>query len=214
MDRISKLCAYLDACKSFADVGCDHGYCTEYMLKNGLCESAVISDISEKCLKKAENLLSEYITAGKVRPVCGYGLDGIDFDTEQVLIAGMGGEEIVSILKASFVPKKFVLQPMKNCRAVREYLLSQGAGITVDEAFESGSKFYFVIKGVRSGKKTEYTDIRLDYGLSSAGADMQKYLKSELDKKLGYLKRELSEKSRAEIEAQVEKIRRLLKYES
>lgn len=214
MDRINKLCAYLDACKSFADVGCDHGYCTEYMLRNGLCESAVISDISEKCLKKAENLLSEYITAGKVRSVCSYGLDGIDFDIEQILIAGMGGEEILNILKASFIPKKFVLQPMKNCRAVREYLLSQGACITVDEAFESGGKFYFVIKGVRSGKKTEYTDIRLDYGLSADGADMQKYLKSELNKKLGYLKRELSEKSRAEIEVQVEKIRRLLKYES
>ena len=48
MDRIKKLCTYLQPCNIFADVACDHGYCAEYMLKNGLCERAVISDISEK----------------------------------------------------------------------------------------------------------------------------------------------------------------------
>ena len=39
--RIETLCSLLTAAKSFADVGCDHGYCTEYMLKSGLCEKAV-----------------------------------------------------------------------------------------------------------------------------------------------------------------------------
>ena len=213
MDRIKKLCTYLESCKSFADVGCDHGYCTNYMLKNNLCERAIISDISEKCLEKAKTLLKDYIGKGQVLPVCCSGLDEIDNGVEQVLIAGMGGEEIVSILKNSFIPEKFVFQPMKNCRAVREYLLSQGAEITLDEPFESGGKFYFVIKGRRAGNKTEYTDIQLDYGLSTDSADCQKYLKTELSKKLGYLQRELGEEARSEIDAQAEKIRRLIKNE-
>ena len=58
MDRISILCSFLDKCTSFADVACDHAYCAEYMLKNNLCESAFVSDISEKSLSKARKLLS------------------------------------------------------------------------------------------------------------------------------------------------------------
>ena len=65
MDRIEKLCSYLSPCKTFADVGCDHGYCTLYALKNGLCESAVVSDISEKCLDKARVLLDKFVRAAR-----------------------------------------------------------------------------------------------------------------------------------------------------
>ena len=57
MDRIERLCAFLDKCATFADVACDHGYCAKYMLDNGLCERAVISDISEKSMSKARTLL-------------------------------------------------------------------------------------------------------------------------------------------------------------
>ena len=55
--RIDTLCSLLKEAETFADVGCDHGYCSEYMLKNGLCENVVFSDISKGSLKKAEILL-------------------------------------------------------------------------------------------------------------------------------------------------------------
>ena len=32
--RIKTLCSLLEDTDVFADVGCDHGYCTEYMLAN------------------------------------------------------------------------------------------------------------------------------------------------------------------------------------
>ena len=44
--RIRTLCGELLSCKSFADVGCDHGYCTQYMLERELCGSAVFSEES------------------------------------------------------------------------------------------------------------------------------------------------------------------------
>ena len=33
-ERIRILCSHLTPAETFADVGCDHGYCTEYMLKS------------------------------------------------------------------------------------------------------------------------------------------------------------------------------------
>ena len=50
--RIDMLCSLLERANTFADVGCDHGYCSEYMLKNGLCERAILSDISKGSLQK------------------------------------------------------------------------------------------------------------------------------------------------------------------
>ena len=76
--RISAICSYLPKARVFADVGCDHGYCTEYMLKNGLCDRAYISDISKGSLQKAEKLLSRFIEEGVCIPVCADGLCGIN----------------------------------------------------------------------------------------------------------------------------------------
>ena len=214
MDRIDKLCSYLDKCTTFADVGCDHGYCTRYMLENGLCATAVISDISAKCLQKAETLLSGYIRSGVVKSVCCNGLDGINEDTEQVLIAGMGGEEIVSIFKNSFIPRSFVLQPMKNIRAVREYLLSNGAALSVDEPFESNGKFYFVIKGKRCGNSSIYGGQQLEFGLNLSSEITKKYIKSELTKKRAYLERNLKADTRLKIEEEIRFMEGILENES
>ena len=84
--RLDAVCAELSACGLFADVGCDHGYCTLYMLERGLCRGAVISDISAKSLKKAETLLAAYIEAGRVRSAAAAGLDKTDPSAELVLI--------------------------------------------------------------------------------------------------------------------------------
>lgn len=188
MDRIAQLCAFLDPCESFADIGCDHGYCTQYMLKAALCRRAVIADISPKCLQKAERLLSRYIKSGECRSVCCDGLDGVE-PCEQVLVAGMGGEEITAILRRCDLPPKFVLQPMRNARTLREFLLSRGAEILRDTVFESGGKFYTVIKGRACGRPTVYGEAELEFGGEYAAPEVQKFLRHEYEKKSEYLKR-------------------------
>ncbi|MCH5147942.1 MAG: SAM-dependent methyltransferase [Clostridiales bacterium] len=214
MDRIYKLCAYLDPCESFADIGCDHGYCTRYMLENNMCKSTVISDISEKCLEKAKKLLSAYISQNRVKAVCCNGLSQIDENTEQVLIAGMGGEEIIAILKNAFIPKSFVLQPMKNVRLVREYLISCGAEISTDEYFESGGKFYSVIKGKKEGKTPDYAAVTLEFGINLTCEGTRGYIARELDKKRGYLERNLGKKAREDILRQIKFMEEVLASEN
>ncbi len=201
--RIEKLCGFLSPCKSFADVGCDHGYCTKYMLERGLCERAVIADISPKCLQKATRLLKKYIDCGCLEAVCCDGLDGVGA-CEQALIAGMGGEEIAAILKRGYIPEKFVLQPMRNSRTLRQFLVGNGAEITRDTVIESGGKFYTVIKGVAGGNAAEYNEAELEYGKELKTPAVREYLKRELLKKREYLAR-IPQKSRGErLEKEVE----------
>ena len=167
--RIDTLCSLLKKTDVFADVGCDHGYCTEYMLKNGLCERAIFSDVSRGSLAKAEKLLREYVQSGKATGVLGDGFFGVPSDVGEVLIAGMGGVEMISILsdaRYGFLPKYFVLQPMHDSEKLRKYLLDHGAYILRDDTFQDG-KYYDVIVGRRleEGEAPQvYTAAQLEFG--------------------------------------------------
>lgn len=213
MDRIKKLCGYLTPCGTFADVGCDHGYCAEYMLKNSLCERAVISDISGQCLAKAEKLLQGYIKSGKCTPVCCFGLEKIDPSTDLTLIAGMGGEEIISVLGAAYIPSCFVLQPMKNVSELRRFLISRGACITRDDVFFSGGKYYFVLCGKSTGGTYGYTPAQLLFGRGDISGDLGGYLKEELKKKTGYLNNTMNEQSRKKLTGEISFIQGVLSGE-
>ncbi len=215
MDRISILCSYLEPCKTFADVACDHGYCAEYMLKNNLCESAVIADISSKSLEKAKTLLSGYISSGRCRAVCCDGLKGIDGSVGCVMIAGIGGDEIIKILSDGFIPQSFVFQPMKNHSALRKFLVGRGCKLTADDVFTDGKNYYFLIKGVRDGNNESYTEAALKYGKDSLGNPVfRQYLQTEIDKKKGYLQREMSRESRCIIEDEIKYMQGVLSGEN
>lgn len=170
--RIDTLCSLLTKVNTFADVGCDHGYCSEYMLKNELCEKAILSDVSKGSLAKAEALLAPYIRAGKAVSVLGDGFFGVPNDVDEVLIAGMGGSEIISILsdrKHGFMPKRFVFQPMHDAEKLRRYIHENGGYIEKDYTFQD-VKFYDVIVGGRREcigqgcDETPYTDAEYEFG--------------------------------------------------
>ena len=205
--RLSVLCGELEACTLFADVGCDHGYCTEYMLKNGLCRRAQISDISAESLKKAEDLLASYIERGDAVAIVCAGLEKIDRSTDLVLIAGMGGEEIVKILEEGFLPEKLLLQPMKNADKVRAFLLSKGYGICRDYTFFAEGKFYDVIKACK-GAPSAYTEDMILFGgdnLISPRADFLKKLEKEI--RLNELWLQEAKEGRENILARLRKLR-------
>ena len=202
MERISYICSKLDECRVFADVGCDHGYCAQYMLKNNLCDRVIISDISAKSLLKAERALAKYAAEGRVTSICCDGLYQGEV-ADQVLIAGMGGEEIVKILKQGYIPESFVFQPMKNAELVREFLIENGCCLTEDDIFKSGKYYYFIIKGRKSSsskKISAYGKGEIAFGRNSLkNPVLKEFLEEEIAKLESYLSRPVSEESRAEL---------------
>lgn len=220
--RIDTLCLLLRPAKVFADVGCDHGYCSEYMLKNGLCEYAILSDVSKGSLAKAEKLLAPYIRGGKAESVLGDGFYGVPNTVDEVLIAGMGGSEIVHILsheKHGFMPKRFVFQPMHDSEKLRRYLLENGGYIERDYTFEDG-KYYEVIVGGRvesAGQVRDYTDAELEFGKDNL-LEMPKAFTDRLKKLIANTKRylqqpSLQEESKRELEKKLERLQGVLRGE-
>ena len=144
-ERLTIIYKEIPKCEIFADIGCDHGYIAKAMLDGGKADKVIVSDISEKCLNKARKLLKYYIENGRAESVVSDGFDRIS-KCSVALIAGMGGEEIISIMeKAEILPEKLIIQPMKNCDKARYLAVELGYKIEKDFVFKAGGKFYDLI---------------------------------------------------------------------
>ncbi len=198
--RQRTVCSHIPRVKTFADVGCDHGYMAKFALDNGLCDFAYLTDVSRGSLSKAEQLLKRQIAEGRAQAFCCDGMNALPQIPDCALIAGMGGEEIVKILSERLLPRYLVLQPMKNAEKVREFLLSNGHKITADYTFEDG-KFYDMIVSERG--EDCYTLLQIRFGRDNLSHPSQAFVK-RLNKEGGELRVRLtndalSEKSRQEL---------------
>ena len=174
-------------------------------------------------MAKAEKLLAAYIRSGKAESVLGDGFFGVPSDTDEVLIAGMGGSEIVSILsdkKYGFMPLRFVFQPMHDTEKLRRYIHENGGHIDRDFTFADG-KYYEVITGGRneSGEFDDqgYTAAEYEFGrenlqrLGEAFVQRTEKLIKNIER---YLQDPaLQEESRAQLEGKRERLKGVLRGE-
>lgn len=181
--RLQRIFDLIEPTQSFADVGCDHGFIAKSVIESGKSKRVTISDLSLPSLQKAEKLLKKHILSGEVTSVCCDGLKGVCPDTQTVLIAGMGGEEIIKILTESpFLPPVLILQPMKNVDKVRKKLFELGYGITRDFIFFT-KRYYNVIVAKMGQKVMPYNEFEFIFGrdnLSNRTEDFKNYLKREI----------------------------------
>ena len=80
-----------------ADIGTDHGYLPVYLLQRGRIASAIAADIGRAPLDHARRTAEQYGVECGLRFLCCDGLCGISpEDADTVVIAGMGGETIMT----------------------------------------------------------------------------------------------------------------------
>ncbi len=180
--RLEIIFSAIPECEVFADVGCDHGYIASAVIKSGKCKRAIVSDISAKCLKKAQELLKEEIDKGVVSAVVSNGFEKV-FGADCALIAGMGGMEIISIIKnAKEPPENLVLQPMKNAPELRSFLVEKGYAFVSDRVFFAEDKYYQLMV-VKKGNDS-LSDDEIKFGrdnLKERGQDFLEMIKKAID---------------------------------
>ncbi len=146
-----------------ADVGTDHGYLPVYLSCKNKISFALASDIARGPLARAEENIANADMCGKIRTLLAPGLEGAEnFEPTDIVIAGMGGEMIVSILdKAAFVRKgdiHLILQPMTKQEFLREYLCAEGFEFLREDLVCERQRIYQLILCRYTGKA---------YGLSA-----------------------------------------------
>ena len=203
-----------------ADIGTDHGFLPVYLVKQGRCCRAYACDINEKPLDKAKFLISRHGVSDKIEARLTNGLSGLEgTDVDTVIIAGMGGELIATILEngKTLVKKSGVtllLQPMTRPESLREYLAENGFEITEEHGVKSGKFIYSVIKCVYTGipqPKTLFHNYVGGLGKSDR-TESADYLKRTLDiikKKTAGLEMSSKESEREQLPAHRQLIQQL-----
>ncbi len=209
-DRLSKIFELLPTADVFADIGCDHGYMAKAMLESGKAKRVIISDISAKCLQKAQTLLREEIASGRAESVVSNGFEKIG-ECDLALIAGMGGEEISDIISsAKILPKSLVLQPMKNPEKVRVKAVSLGYKIEIDFVFKSGGKFYDIMLLTKG--EDSLTEEEIEFGRTNIMERPEAFvemLKIKLSKLSEYIGQEgLKEQDKLQMRFLMEKLKK------
>ena len=125
--RLSVLVKWIDENAFVADVGTDHGHIPAYLAQNRLAGRIIASDISAASLEAARRTAT---AAGVTNSISFHVTPGLDnmanAGLDHIIIAGMGGETIISILKnASWVSKsniKLILQPQSKVDLLFKFL--------------------------------------------------------------------------------------------
>ena len=150
--RLLTLCELVENGSRVADIGCDHGLLSIYLIKTGKASSVVACDINEGPLQTASRNIKRYGCDG-ISLRLGDGLSKVEpNEVDAVIIAGMGGELIAEIIeKAPFLRSKdytLFLQPMSSAYDLRKYL--------AEHAFE-------IIKEVAVRDKRLYTVLQVRF---------------------------------------------------
>ena len=99
-DRLAACCRFVHPGDRVADVGCDHGYLTAYLLEACPRMTALACDVSAPSLDKARRLMERRHLTQRVRFAVADGLAAIDAPVDAIVLAGMGAETILSIVRA------------------------------------------------------------------------------------------------------------------
>jgi tRNA (adenine22-N1)-methyltransferase len=135
------------------DVGTDHAMLPISLVLSGKINRAVASDINGGPVAAAERNVSRNGLSDKITVIKTDGLTGLEkFEPTDIVIAGMGGEMIISILssKAAEWSKRegirFILQPMTRQSLLRRFLAEDGYLTEYNSlAEDTGGRIYEII---------------------------------------------------------------------
>lgn len=161
-----------------ADVGTDHGIIPVFLCQRGKNAPIYAADINPDPLRHAAETAAEHGVSDKISLVLCDGLAALSGeDISCVIIAGMGGETVISILQAALwtrLPgKTLVLQPMTKAPELRRWLYENGYRVVSEELVEDG-KLYELFS-VTGGQDEPYSMAELYTGHTALIAGHELY---------------------------------------
>lgn len=141
-----------------ADVGCDHGFLSIYLVEQGICPRVIASDVRKEPLSAARAHVAERGLSTYIETRLSDGLMEYHPGEAQTMVcAGMGGRLMQRILQQSMETargfRELILQPQSELEQFRVFLREQGFFTTDENILEEDGKYYFLFR-VRPGTET------------------------------------------------------------
>ena len=181
-----------------ADIGTDHAYVPIELVQENIVVSAVAGDVKAGPCQAAKEHVEELGLEQKISVRLGNGLDVLSPDeVDVVVIAGMGGKNIVEILNnrcdVTSSLKRLILQPMVTAASVRRWLHANGWCIIDEMLVLDEGKLYEIIVA-EQGESPAYEPVMYEIG-QKLWDDKSPYLIMHVDQLIALTKRILQEMS-------------------
>lgn len=134
-----------------ADVGCDHGFLSIYLVQKGISPRVLAMDLRSGPLGAAREHIETCGLGAYIETRLSDGMQKLAVgEADSVVCAGMGGRLMERILtegmeKAGSV-KELILQPQSEIGEFRAFLRRAGFVILAEDAVYEEGKYYFAIK--------------------------------------------------------------------
>ncbi len=168
-----------------ADVGCDHGYVSIFLVQSGIAKRAIAMDVRKGPLAGAQRNIRDYGLEYAIETRLSDGLKGLsEGETGGLVIAGMGGKLMIRILQEGdpvrLGIRKAILQPQSDIDEFRAYIRNSGFHILDEKIIYDEGKYYFPMKVSfeknavttdDSGKEYDYLQEAMGALISGSGCD-------------------------------------------
>ena len=155
--------------ETLADIGCDHGYLSVWLVREGTVNRAIATDIGTGPLMRAEESIRFFHQQERIVTRLSDGMDAlIPGEADRIVIAGMGGILMSDILARgeAFVRSagQLVLQPQSDPQLVRKTVHALGFRITDEKTCFEDGKYYLAFSCEPGAEETAYTETEYRYG--------------------------------------------------
>ncbi|WP_077308618.1 tRNA (adenine(22)-N(1))-methyltransferase [Terribacillus halophilus] len=157
-ERLTAVAAHLPKSAHFVDVGSDHAYLPCYVCLQDPSSHAIAGEINDGPYKSAEKQVKLQGLTDRIEVRKGDGLAVVQpNEVKQVVIAGMGGPLIASILEQGKNKlgqvEQLIVQPNIDARVLRKWFLANGFVLQTEQILEEAGHIYEVLVAVREGKE-------------------------------------------------------------
>ena len=196
-----------------ADVGSDHGKLMIALFKSGKLTKGYAIENKKGPYQRLVRALEKEDLLDKIIPLYSDGIEDLPIDVKHIVLAGMGGDLIINILKKHPEKLKLVTTLVVDAHGaigkVREEISKMGFAIAEEKMVKEDDKYYEIIKFIKADIAS-YSEEDLEFGpilrVEKSATFKEKYIHriEEIDILLGKslpdarIKELLNEKSRIE----------------
>lgn len=184
--RLRRVAANVQSGGVVADVGCDHGFTSIYLVQQGLVSEAIAMDVNRGPLQRAAEHIEQYGLTGKIQLRLSDGLQKLaPGEADTILISGLGGTLMARLLEqgrdVAAGAGELVLSPQSEIFLVRRKIHELGYAIVHEEMVVDQKKYYVILRAVPG--REAYREQEYFYGrklIQERDPVFREFLKKEL----------------------------------
>lgn len=156
--RMTAIAEMVPKCGVVADVGCDHGFVSIYLIQNAVAQKVIAMDVNKGPLERAREHVKERCLQGYIELRLSDGLEQVakEDQVDAVVIAGMGGVLMTRILQDALIERglyipHLILQPQSDPALLRSFLRGHDYAIVEEKMICEDAKYYQMLHAVYQG---------------------------------------------------------------